>query len=78
MTNLIANVVVFTQAESAEYLARELALAQANDAARLAARLRHDARIDALIAAYQAEKDAIDATYAAGVTLARLAIIDAR
>jgi hypothetical protein len=34
--------------------------------------------IDALIAAYQAEKDAIDATYAAGVTLSRLAIIDAR
>jgi len=73
------NVVVnLTAAEIETLRTQELALAQANDAARTAARYRHDARIDALIAAYQAEKDAIDATYAAGVTLSRLAIIDAR
>ena len=69
---------ILTQAETATYRTQEVALAQANDAARLAARIRHDNRIDLLIAAYQAEKDAIDAIYAAGCDGAVAAIVAAR
>ena len=71
-------VVTLTAAETETLRVQEVALAQANDAARCAATLHHDARVDAIVAAYQAEKAAIDATYAAGVTLARIAIINAR
>ena len=71
-------IAVLTQAETATYRTQELALVRANCDALLAASLRHDARIDLLIAAYQAEKAAIDAAYVVGVETAVAAIVALR
>ena len=52
--------------ETAIYREQETALAQINDLARANASARHTLALAAIEAAYQAEKDAIDAAYAAG------------
>lgn len=63
MTTLTAS---FTRAESATIIARELELAQANDAARARAAERHAVLLAAVEAAYAAEKAAIDTVYEVG------------
>jgi len=58
---------MLTKSETAIYREQEIALAQINDAARNRASKRFAAAFTALCDANQAEKDAIDAAYAAGV-----------